>query len=123
MAITYTERIGEVRRHENKENYIRSLVFQVYATEGDKIGLYEERVILDDKPSTGFVAYSELEKEEGEATLIGWAKTKLGEIELARFKRRAYRLIDPEELVIVDEIPAAWTAKPVATKTSSNLES
>ena len=115
MAVTYTERIGEIRRYENNENYIRSVIFQVYATEGDKIGLYEERVILDDKPSTGFVAYSELEKEEGEATLIGWAKTKLGEIELAKFKRRAYRVIDPVEEVIVNEVPTAWTAKPVPT--------
>ena len=121
MAITYTEKIGEVRRYENKENYIRSLVFQVYATEGDKVGLYEERVILDDKPSSGFVTYSELEKEEGEATLIEWAKTKMGEVELAKFRRRAYRLIDPVKDVIVDDVPAAWTAKPVPTATNSKV--
>ena len=121
MAVTYTEKIGEIRRYENRKNYIRSVVFQVYATEGDKIGLYEEKVILDDKPSSGFIPYSELEKAEGEATLIGWAKAKMGEVELAKFKRRAYRLIDPVSDVIVDDVPAAWAAKPVPTATNSKV--
>tara|TARA_B100001250_G_scaffold282161_1_gene244396 strand:- start:353 stop:724 length:372 start_codon:yes stop_codon:yes gene_type:complete len=123
MAVTYTERIGEVCRYEHDENFVRSVVFQVYATEGEEIGLYEEIVRLDDKPLSGFVAYSELEKEEGEATLIGWAKTKLGDIGVNKCKRRAYRLIDTAERKIVNEVPSAWTTKPVATKTSSNLES
>lgn len=123
MAVTYTERIGEVCRYEHDENFVRSVVFQVYATEGEEIGLYEEKVRLDDKPSSGFIAYSELEKEEGEATLIEWAKTKLGEVGLRKCKRRAYRLIDTTERKIVNEVPSAWTTKPVATKTSSNLES
>ena len=122
MAVVYTEKIGEVCRHEHDDNFIRSVVFQVYATEGDQIGLYEERVRLDDKPSSGFIAYSELEKEEGEATLIEWAKTKLGEVGLRKCKRRAYRLIDTTEQKIVNEVPSLWTSKPVATKTSSNLE-
>ena len=123
MAVVYTEKIGEVCRHEHDDNFIRSVVFQVYATEGDQIGLYEEKVRLDDKPSSGFIAYSELEKEEGEATLIGWAKTKLGNIGVNKCKRRAYRLIDTTERKIVNEVPSLWTSKPVATKTSSNLES
>ena len=122
MAVTYTERIGEVCRHEHDENFVRYVVFQVYATEGDQIGLYEEIVRLDDKPSSGFVAYSELEKEEGEATLLGWAKTKLGDIGVNKCKRRAYRQIDTAERKIVNEVPSAWTSKPVATKTSSNLK-
>ena len=122
MAVTYTERIGEVCRHEHDENFVRYVVFQVYATEGDQIGLYEEIVRLDDKPSSGFVAYSELEKEEGEATLLGWAKTKLGDIGVNKCKRRAYRQIDTTERKIVNEVPSAWTSKPVATKTSSNLK-
>ena len=122
MAVTYTERIGEVCRYEHDENFVRYVVFQIYATEGDQVGLYEEIVRLDDKPSSGFVAYSELEKEEGEATLIGWAKTKLGDIGVNKCKRRAYRQIDTTERKIVNEVPSAWTSKPVATKTSSNLE-
>lgn len=121
MAITYTEKIGELRRYENNESYVRFVVFQVYATEGDKVGLYEEIVVLDDKPSSGFVPYSELEKEEGEATLIGWAKAKIGDTKLAEFKKRAYRLIDPIEQDIVNEVPAAWTAKPVPTATNSKV--
>ena len=121
MAVTYTERIGEVCRYEHDENFVRSVIFQVYATEGEEIGLYEEKVRLDDKPSSGFVAYSELEKEEGEATLIGWAKTKLGDIGVNKCKRRAYRLIDTTEKKVVNDVPSAWTSKPVATKTGGGL--
>ena len=110
MAITYTERVGSVLLHKHDNDYIRRVNYRLYGEEDSKIEYVEERVFLDAKPSSGFVEYSTLNAVDQEATVLSWAKTKMGDTLLAKLKERLNRKFG--DYNAEEEIPSNWTALP-----------
>ena len=110
MAITYTERISSVLLHKHNNDYIRCVTYRLYGQEGTKIEHIEERVFLDEKPSSGFIEYATLNATEQEATVLGWAKEKMGETLLAKLKERLNRRFGNWETQ--EELPSNWAALP-----------
>ena len=90
MSVTYTWRIGDIESNESDDNFIRLVECHIYATKDGVTKKTTWEVPFDNlsKSDIGsdFKSYADLTKAEGEATLIQWAKDKLGSDRVAQLE-------------------------------------
>ncbi len=90
MSVSYTWRIGEIESNPDDSNYIRSVECHIYATKDGVTKKTQWIVPFDNLTKadiiSNFKSYEDLTKAEGEATLIQWAKDKLGSDRVAQLE-------------------------------------
>ena len=90
MSVSYTWRIGDIESNVSDDNFIRSVECHIYATKDGVTKKTTWEVPFDNlsKSDIGsnFKSYVDLTKSEGEATLIQWAKDKLGSDRVAQLE-------------------------------------
>ena len=129
MAATFEWHVEFLQTDPTDDNYIKFITCGIYGTENDvtKKTLWKVRFEgkKSDIPVEDWKSYADLMEGSGEATLISWCKTKLGDKRVAELEDivQGYinihvdpNLTPPKHL----EVPANFSPKPAVTPNSNN---
>ena len=129
MAATFEWHVEYLQTNPTDDNYIKTIAVGIYGTEDGVTKKTMWKVPFEGKksdiPVEDWKSYSDLMEGPGEATLISWCKTKLGDNRVAELEDivQGYinihvdpNLIPPKHL----EVPANFSPKPVVTPNSMN---
>ena len=129
MSVSYTRRIGEIESNASDDNFIRGVECHIYATK-DGVTKKTQWIVPFDNLSksdigSNFKSYVDLTKSEGEATLIQWAKDKLGSDRVAQLEDVALGNINIHNDLALNpprhlEAPANFSPKPTVTPSTNH---
>ena len=129
MAATFEWHVEFLQTDPTDDNYIKFITCGIYGTENGVTKKTLWKVPFEGKksdiPVNEWTNYADLMEGSGEATLIGWCKTKLGDKRVAELEDAVQGYIN----IHVDpnltppkhfEVPAKFSSKPVVTPDSTN---
>jgi len=129
MAATFEWHVEYLQTDPTDDNYIKTIAVGIYGTEDGVTKKTMWKVPFggkkSDMPVEDWTSYADLMEGSGEATLISWCKTKLGDKRVAELEDVVQGYIN----IHVDpnltppkhfEVPAKFSSKPVVTPNSMN---
>lgn len=129
MAATFEWHVEFLQTDPTDDNYIKNITVGIYGTEDDITKKTMWKVPFEgkksDMPVEDWTSYADLMEGPGEATLIAWCKTALGDARVAELEDVVQgninihvdpNLTPPEHL----EVPAKFSSKPSVTPNSTN---
>ena len=129
MAATFEWHVEFLQTDPTDDNYIKFITCGIYGIENGVTKKTLWKVPFEGKksdiPVNEWTNYADLMEGSGEATLIGWCKTKLGNKRVAELEDVVQGYIN----IHVDpnltppkhfEVPAKFSSKPVVTPDSTN---
>ncbi len=122
MATTFQYKIKSLKTNPNDDNYITEANVEIFGTEGSVIKSNSCHCVFPgNKADVGdnFKSIEDLMKAEGEAVIVGWAKSGWGEAKCKKLENMVQYAIDTHNgKSVVNELESkdtSYTASPTVT--------
>ena len=130
MAATFKWQIEMIQTDPTDDNFIKSILCGIYGTEGSVTKKNMWKVPFGGKksdiPVDDWKSYADLMEGSGEATLIAWCKTKLGDARVAELEDTVQGYINIHNDPALNppkhfEAPANFSTPPAVTPINTNV--